>query len=666
MNLDSYIKTILSGVKTWAQSTFAKKSDVKDMYYDNRTSATTEEVTVNGTAIERGYIKVADTLDFDITTVMHISRYGNDGANLINVPVEITQDYGNAVDICAPFNGDWYCWATYFPTQNDADKWYGDSYNNPFSAGLYMWLNVDSGERVSVAYSFTYQKGELRKIDPKYVDVPLATEYEAGAVHPWINEEYGQSVWMHPETGELFTYESTYTLPVAAYNVLGGVKPVTKVSAMSKDVGVDGDGRLYTNATGESTARKAYTIDNKTVYASNGAEIFNDYSGSTKAIGMYSHAEGSNTIASGDHSHAEGYYTTASGGSSHAEGYNATASNNYSHAEGCDTEASGYTSHAEGYNTTASGDYSHAEGLSTIASGIYSHAEGTGTTASGGSHAEGRDTTASGNYSHTEGLSTTASGSCQHTQGKYNIDDIAGIYAHIVGNGNTSTKSNAHTLDWEGNAWFQGDIYVGSTSGKNKDDGSKKIATIDDIETAINAIPSAQADWEEIDETSAAYIKNKPKIGIDYIVLSDSNSGFNYAISVSNGNLVASQIYELDYIKIITMPNKLDYIEGEPIDLTGLSLNVVYKNGDEKSVTNYDINVDYASSSINIIYKEYGISVGVEIQINVTPFDPSVVLVDFDYTSNSDGTYTITGWKGTYNGVSSTELIIPDNSLIVL
>lgn len=52
------------------------------------------------------------------------------------------------------------------------------------------------------------------------------------------------------------------------------------------------------------------------------------------------------------------------------------------------------------------------------------------------------------------------------------------LSACIVGNGTSDTeRSNAHTLDWEGNAWYSGDVYVGSTSGINKDDGSKKLAT---------------------------------------------------------------------------------------------------------------------------------------------------------------------------------------------
>ena len=153
------------------------------------------------------------------------------------------------------------------------------------------------------------------------------------------------------------------------------------------------------------------------------------------------------------------------GSLSHAEGYGTTASGNYSHAEGGGTTASGYCSHAEGSGTTASDYCSHAEGDSTTASGNYSHAEGSGTTAIGVcSHAEGGGTTAIDNYSHAEG--------------KYNIPDASRAYAHIVGNGLSNEKqSNAHTLDWSGNAWFAGDVYVGSTSGTNKDDGSKKLAT---------------------------------------------------------------------------------------------------------------------------------------------------------------------------------------------
>ena len=146
----------------------------------------------------------------------------------------------------------------------------------------------------------------------------------------------------------------------------------------------------------------------------------------------------------------------------------------YAWAEGQITTAYGKWSHAEGYNSAAQGNYSHAEGYGTMASSNYSHAEGS-------------ITTASGNYSHAEGLGTKASSNCSHAQGKYNISDTSNEYAHIVGNGNSSIDtSNAHTIDWQGNAWFSGDVYVRSTSGKNKDDGSKKLATEDMVNTSLS------------------------------------------------------------------------------------------------------------------------------------------------------------------------------------
>ena len=205
------------------------------------------------------------------------------------------------------------------------------------------------------------------------------------------------------------------------------------------------------------------------------------------ALGDYSHVEGYNNAATDYASHAEGRYTISSGNASHAEGCQTTASGNYSHAEGCLTTATSFASHAEGDQTTSSGNYSHAEGCQTTASGTHSHAEGVGVEASGtASHAEGSGVEASGKYSHAEGYVTIAAGRSQHTQGEYNIVDPEydvndnakrGKYAHIVGNGTQSKRSNAHTLDWSGNAWFQGDVYVGGTS----QDNGERLARLSDI-----------------------------------------------------------------------------------------------------------------------------------------------------------------------------------------
>lgn len=218
----------------------------------------------------------------------------------------------------------------------------------------------------------------------------------------------------------------------------------------------------------------------KTDSVGTGSFSFNRETGST--VGKNSATFGLNNIASGNNAFAEGAINKATGWNTHAEGNATTASGNAAHAEGSGTKATGATSHAEGLDTIASGNYSHTEGENTTAENEWSHAEGKDTNTKGlASHAEGIKTIAQGNYSHAEGRDTIALGENQHVEGMLNIGDETSL--HIVGNGTYSTmtkpdtRSNAYTLDWSGNAWFAGDVYVGSTSGTNKDDGSKKLAT---------------------------------------------------------------------------------------------------------------------------------------------------------------------------------------------
>lgn len=272
------------------------------------------------------------------------------------------------------------------------------------------------------------------------------------------------------------------------------------------------------------------------------------------ASGNYSHAEGNSTVSSGQYSHSEGYNTTASGTSSHSEGYSskvvpdtitsstrdadiitewnsgsfAFANGPYSHVEGLDNLALGSSSHAEGRTTISSGTSSHSEGFGTVASEYGSHAEGWQTTSSHyASHSEGRETTASGNNSHAEGYGTLSSGenshaegvstvasgrgshaegegtsamsALQHVEGKYNIKDYV-KYAHIVGNGTSdSARSNAHTLDWSGNAWYAGKVSVGTTSNvptpTNANDLVTKKYVDNKFSTRTASVTLASTDW---------------------------------------------------------------------------------------------------------------------------------------------------------------------------
>ena len=137
-----------------------------------------------------------------------------------------------------------------------------------------------------------------------------------------------------------------------------------------------------------------------------------------------------------------------------AQGYKCEANGFRSFAQGDSCKANGSRSFAQGHHCEVNGDYSSARGFCTNASGSCSYAEG--------------------NY-------TVASSNYQHVQGKYNIEDKNNKYAHIIGNGDCSPKtnneivrSNAYTLDWNGNGWYAGKLSQEGNPTEDKDLATKK------------------------------------------------------------------------------------------------------------------------------------------------------------------------------------------------
>jgi hypothetical protein len=88
----------------------------------------------------------------------------------------------------------------------------------------------------------------------------------------------------------------------------------------------------------------------------------------------------------------------------------------------------------------------------------------------------GANNRAIGTNSCAEGTGTIATGWSEHVQGVYNIssgnkDNYN--YLHIIGNGQSGdARSNAHTVDWDGNAWYSGNVYVG---GNSQSDATKLV-----------------------------------------------------------------------------------------------------------------------------------------------------------------------------------------------
>lgn len=302
------------------------------------------------------------------------------------------------------------------------------------------------------------------------------------------------------------------------------------------------DNLLVVQSTGQGLATFGSTIgtkmdkDNPT---GTGSLSINRKSGTT--TGSQSMALGYNVEASGDQSFAEGRETVASGNQSHAEGYQSTASATRSHAEGNSTTASGLAAHAEGQGSVASNTSAHAEGQNTTASG------------DNGVHAEGYYTEASGRNSHSEGRYTIANHRSQHVFGEYNVADTSaavstarGTYVEIVGKGTAAdARSNARTLDWNGNETIAGTLTQSS-------DARLKDIKAEDIPD-VSAVKAVRFTWKEDagrdDSEHVGYIAQDVEKVLPFLVKEDAegNKALDYiAFLVAKVDSLEKRLAELE------------------------------------------------------------------------------------------------------------------------
>lgn len=167
-------------------------------------------------------------------------------------------------------------------------------------------------------------------------------------------------------------------------------------------------------------------------------------------------------IASGDGSFALGYHNHATG--------TASVSIGGKNSGKPDNEASGYGSVVLGVSSVASNTSAVAIGGENTASGKYSLALGFRTTASGQvGFTAGQQTQATSNMATAFGNYTIASGRAATAIGQANIEDTNPIdtthgagarkYIFTIGNGlNASNRSNALTVDWDGNMVLSGAV----------------------------------------------------------------------------------------------------------------------------------------------------------------------------------------------------------------
>lgn len=252
------------------------------------------------------------------------------------------------------------------------------------------------------------------------------------------------------------------------------------------------------------------------------------------------------STVSGEASVSMGRQNTVSGSYSVGAGYVNAVSGNAAFAEGRGNTVSGNMAHGEGYNNKATAQSAHVEGQGNESNAIAAHAEGYQTKANAQrSHAEGYSTKTNARNAHAEGGGTIANGRSQHVFGEYNVADTyvsddnssLGTYAEIVGNGTAdAARSNARTLDWNGNEVLAGKLTLGADPTNNMEAATKQYVDAR-IQTVPEAATSAPADLGTAAVgTSAKYaledhVHNKPTYSKSDVGLGNVDNVQQYSAS---------------------------------------------------------------------------------------------------------------------------------------
>ena len=257
------------------------------------------------------------------------------------------------------------------------------------------------------------------------------------------------------------------------------------------------------------------------------------------------------------------------------------------------------------------------------------------------SFSSGEYTLASGFASFAQGIGTVAEYEGQFVIGcnnKLGGEDLA----FIIGNGLTDlNRSNIHTVNKLGNAWYAGDIHIG---GEDFSSG-QKLAT-------------------------EQYANQCTKDAQPSICLTDTNTGLNHIVQITNG--VLNSFIKTCGIQIKQNPVKLEYGDNDyEFDSTGMKVVAICEDGSERDITEYVTYNKYVSvegAAHIVTYKEHNVEYIATIPITTKPLESlDELLIDFDYTVNEDGTYNLTDWKKTLNGVSNdNKILIPNTNKILL
>lgn len=180
----------------------------------------------------------------------------------------------------------------------------------------------------------------------------------------------------------------------------------------------------------------------------------------TVALGGYSDAGGNETFAKGANTTSRGLLTSALGDNSTAEGNMSKSIGDDSHAQNTRTKAKGCASTSMGIDTEAEGDASTVGGRNSRTEGDSAFSHGLHCEAIGSySFATGAFAKALAELSSAFGIGTKAVNYCEQVIGRYNKPTGS---AFAIGNGESDEeRSNCFYVDFNGNVWFSGGLYMG-------------------------------------------------------------------------------------------------------------------------------------------------------------------------------------------------------------